>query len=132
MNRPQRVYWWTLIAWVAAVTLQFALYLMQAYAQPPTDEVLTRLLGFQIAAFALVHLPCWLAGLLIVLLGEVVVRACASAPLRRGERLNCVRMTLRRKGNWKRIRSAAKSCLRCFGLSPERRWRRVSPEFHPR
>ncbi|TFZ05534.1 hypothetical protein EZ313_02345 [Ramlibacter henchirensis] len=62
MKRPQRIYWWTLIAWLVGVLIHLVWYVLQMRDQPPTDEVYTRLLSCQVAAFALTELPYWLGG----------------------------------------------------------------------
>jgi len=43
---------------------------LQQRNQPPTDEVYTQALSFQIASFAFTSLPYWLGALLVVLVIE--------------------------------------------------------------
>jgi hypothetical protein len=73
MKRPQRIYWWTLIAWLVGVLIHLVWYVLQMRDQPPTDEVYTRLLSFQAVAFALTTLPYWLGALLLVLILEFAI-----------------------------------------------------------
>ncbi|MBC5765226.1 hypothetical protein [Ramlibacter albus] len=70
MKQPQRVYRWTLAAWVLVVVLHLALYLVEASQWPSSDEVYTQLVSFQVVVFALTVLPYWLGGLLLVLIVE--------------------------------------------------------------
>jgi hypothetical protein len=70
MKRPQRIYWWTLIACLVAALVHLVWYVLEMRAQPPTEEVYTRMLSFQVAAFALTRLPYWLGILLVALVLE--------------------------------------------------------------
>ncbi len=73
MKRPQRIYWWTLIAWSVGVLVRLVWYVLQMRDQPPTDEVYTQMLSFQVAAFTLTKLPYWMGALLLVLVLEFAV-----------------------------------------------------------
>ena len=70
MKRPQKIYWWTAGAWTAGVLTHLVWYVVQLRELPPTDEVYTRMLSFQVAAFALTRLPYWLGVLMLVLVIE--------------------------------------------------------------
>jgi len=70
LKRPQRIYWWTLIAWSGGVLAHLFWYLLQMRDQPPTEEVYAQMLPFQLAAFALTKLAYWIGGLLLVLVLE--------------------------------------------------------------
>lgn len=72
MKRRQRIYWWTLGIWLAAVFVHFGWYLAESNRQPATDEVYAQMLWFQVAAFVATKMPYWLVGLLILLFGEFV------------------------------------------------------------
>jgi uncharacterized membrane protein len=71
--KPQYICRWTSIAWLAGMSLHFIGSILQHHHQPPTDEVYTQLLSFQIASFALTLLPYWAGGLLLALLIELVI-----------------------------------------------------------
>ena len=73
MKRPQRTYWWTVITWLVGVLVHLVWYVLQMGDQPPTDEVYTRMLSFQVGAFALTTLPYWLGALLLVLILEFAI-----------------------------------------------------------
>jgi hypothetical protein len=66
--RPQNIYRWTAIAWLVGTIAHLIWGVLQQRNQPPTDEVYTQLLSFQVASFTLTILPYWLGALLIVLL----------------------------------------------------------------
>ncbi len=70
VKRPQRIYRWTLIAWSVGLLAHLVWYVLQMCEQPPTDEVYTRMLSFQVMAFALTKLPYWIGALLLVLVLE--------------------------------------------------------------
>jgi uncharacterized membrane protein len=72
-HKPQAVYRWTAIAWLTGTSLHFIWSIVQQRSQPPTDEVYTQLLPFQIASFALTLLPYWVGGLLVALFIEFAI-----------------------------------------------------------
>ena len=69
-NKPQNIYRWTAIVWFVCVVAHLIWSVLQQRNQPPTDEVYTHALPFQIASFALTSLPYWLGALLIILIIE--------------------------------------------------------------
>lgn len=73
MKRPQRIYCWSVAAWIVGMGVHLIWYLSQMGAQPPTDEVYTQAISFQLAAFALTQTPYWLAGLVLSLLVEFLI-----------------------------------------------------------
>jgi hypothetical protein len=73
MKRPQRIYWWAVCVWGVAVLVHCIWFVLAATSQPPTDEVYTRALGFQLVAFALTELTYWLSGLLCISIAEFAV-----------------------------------------------------------
>ena len=73
MKPPQCIYRWTATTWLAAAVAHLAWFVLELRDQPPTDEVYTRLLSFQIAAFYFTRLPYWLGALLIILIAEFAV-----------------------------------------------------------
>ncbi len=73
MPRPQRIYWWTVAFWAVSAIAHLVWFLVAVDALPPTDEVYTRLVGFQLAAFAVTKFPYWLGGLLVILVAEFVI-----------------------------------------------------------
>lgn len=70
---PQNIYRWTAIAWLAGVAAHLIWAVLRQRNLPPTDEVYTQLLSFQIASFAFTALPYWLGGLLVALLIEFAI-----------------------------------------------------------
>ena len=72
-HKTQNIYQWTVIAWLAGASVHFIGSLLHQRSQPPTDEVYTQFLSFQIASFALTLLPYWLGGLLLALFIEFVI-----------------------------------------------------------
>lgn len=73
MIPTQRIYRWSAYAWATLVLAHLAFNLFTWSNLPPSDEVYANGVGFQIIAFALVSLPYWLGGLLVVLLLEFAV-----------------------------------------------------------
>ena len=73
MISTQRIYQWSACAWATFVLAHLAFNLFTWSNLPPSDEVYTNGVGFQIIAFALVSLPYWLGALLVVLLLEFAV-----------------------------------------------------------
>jgi uncharacterized membrane protein len=71
--KSQKIYRWTAIAWLVGMSVHFMWTYFQQRNQPPTDEVYTQLLSFQIASFCLTLLPYWVGGLLLALLIEFVI-----------------------------------------------------------
>ena len=71
--RPQNIYRWTAIAWLVGMIAHLIWAVLQQRNQPPTDEVYTQLLSFQVASFTLTILPYWLGALLIVLVVEFAI-----------------------------------------------------------
>jgi hypothetical protein len=72
-HMPQNIYRWTVIAWLAGTSVHFMWSILRHGSQPPTDEVYTQFLSFQIASSALTVLPCWIGGLLLALFTEFVI-----------------------------------------------------------
>lgn len=72
-NRPQNVYRWTAIAWLACVIAHLIWAVLQQRNAPPTDEIYTRMLSFQIASFTLTSFPYWLGALLVILVIEFAI-----------------------------------------------------------
>jgi len=68
-----RLYRWSAYAWVIFVLVHLAINLRAWWSLPLSDEVYANEIGFQIVAFALVSLPYWLGGLVVVLLLEFAV-----------------------------------------------------------
>lgn len=85
MQRPKRIYGWTLALWAVAVVAHLVWFVVAASTYPPTDEAYTRLTLFQPAAFAVTRLPYWLGGLLVLLIAEFFIfgRASRAAEFRR-------------------------------------------------
>jgi len=73
MKRAQRIYWWTSAAFLVGVLVHLVWYVLQMRDQPPTDEVYTQTLSFQVAAFALTWIPYWVVALLLALVIEFAV-----------------------------------------------------------
>jgi uncharacterized membrane protein len=71
--KPQDIYRWTAIAWLSGMCIHFIWSILQYHHRPPTDEVYTQFLSFQIASFALTVLPYWVGGLLLALFIEFVI-----------------------------------------------------------
>ncbi|WP_457332753.1 hypothetical protein [Rhizobacter sp. P5_C2] len=71
--KPQNIHRWTAIAWFAGMSIHFIWSILQHRHRPPTDEVYAQFLSFQIASFALTHLPYWMGGLLLALFIEFVI-----------------------------------------------------------
>jgi hypothetical protein len=69
----QCIYRWSVYAWATLVLAHLTFNLFNWWKLPPSDEVYSNGVGFQIIAFALVSLPYWLGGLLAVLLLEFAV-----------------------------------------------------------
>jgi uncharacterized membrane protein len=72
-DKPQNIYRCTAITWFAGMSIHFIGSILQYRHRPPTDEVYTQFLSFQIATFALTLLPCWMGGLLLALFIEFVI-----------------------------------------------------------
>lgn len=72
-KRPQNVYRWTAIAWLVGMIGHLIWAVLQLRNQPPTDEIYTQMLSFQIASFTLTSLPYWLGALLIILVIEFAI-----------------------------------------------------------
>lgn len=70
---PQNVYGRTAIVWLAGMIAHLIWAVLQQRNQPPTDEIHTRMLSFQIASFTLTSLPYWLGTLLVVLVIEFAI-----------------------------------------------------------
>lgn len=73
MASSQRIYKWSVCAWATFVLVHLAFNLLTWWNIPPSDEVYTNGVGFQIIAFTVVSLPYWLGALLVVLLLEFAV-----------------------------------------------------------
>lgn len=71
--KPQNIYQWTAIAWLAGMSAHFIGSILPHRYRPPTDEVYAQFLSFQIASFALTLLPYWIGGLLLALFIEFVI-----------------------------------------------------------
>jgi uncharacterized membrane protein len=69
----QRVYSWTTYIFVALLLTHLSFRLVSWSNLPPSDEVYTNDLSFQLIVFALTMLPYWIGGLLIVLIAEFVI-----------------------------------------------------------
>lgn len=61
------------MAWLVGMITHLICAVLLQRNQPPTDEVYTRMLSFQIASFALTSLPYWLGALLAILVIEFVI-----------------------------------------------------------
>lgn len=72
-GKPQTIYRWTAIGWLACVVVHMAWSVFQLRNQPPTDEVYAQTLPFQVASFAFTSLPYWLGVLLVVLIVEFAI-----------------------------------------------------------
>jgi uncharacterized membrane protein len=72
-NRPQNVYRWTAIAWLVGMIVHLIWAVLHQRNQPPTDEIYTRMLSFQIASFTLTSFPYWLGALLVILVIEFAI-----------------------------------------------------------
>ena len=70
---PQNTYRWTVIAWLVGMIAHLTWVILQQRRQPPTDEIYTQVLSFQIASFALTSLPYWLGALLTILVIEMAI-----------------------------------------------------------
>ena len=70
--KPQKIYRWTAIAWLASVGVHFIWSVFQGQSQPPTEEVYTQFLSFRITVFSLTVLPYWIGVLLLALFIEFV------------------------------------------------------------
>lgn len=67
MNPLRRPVRWLVVVWCASVLVDLAWFLIAAARRPPTEEIYTQLLAFQLAAFAVKHLIWWIGGLFVVL-----------------------------------------------------------------
>ncbi len=70
--RPQVVYLWTALAWLAGFSAHAATYVVGVLSLPPTDEVYAASVPFQLTAFVYSWGGLWLGGILVALLIEFV------------------------------------------------------------
>lgn len=70
INRPQKIYQCTVFAWLVGLIAHCIWSVLQQRNRPPTDEVYTQFLSFQVASFTAATFPYWLGALLVILLIE--------------------------------------------------------------
>jgi|JI10StandDraft_1071094.scaffolds.fasta_scaffold1358975_2 hypothetical protein len=73
MRKPQTIYLWTTLAWLTGVAAHLIHWVLSSLSAPPMGEVYTQTLAFQGISFILLKLPCWLLGLLGLLILEFAV-----------------------------------------------------------
>lgn len=73
VNRPQRIYRWTLIFWFIAVLFDCAWYLHGVFNQQPSPDEYANTFAFQVIAYALTRFLYWLLAIFMVIMIEVIV-----------------------------------------------------------